>query len=143
MVKKEKGPIMTTLDEFYKVGPGQSSSHTIGPMRITYDFHQRATKLPADGRDVMQCLVIPVPIDADRTVAAYEVRTGNRRVVHHASERDDMPGRCRIACSYSGGNASAASSTDTSRTVPRGSNGSANATRSRDSAMSPTRDARP
>ena len=38
VVKKQKGPVMTTLDEFYKVGPGPSSSHTIGPMRITYDF---------------------------------------------------------------------------------------------------------
>ena len=36
------------LEEFYKVGPGPSSSHTIGPMRITYDFYQRCTKLPAD-----------------------------------------------------------------------------------------------
>jgi L-serine dehydratase len=48
VVKKGKGPVMTTIDEFYKVGPGPSSSHTIGPMRITYDFYQRATKLPAD-----------------------------------------------------------------------------------------------
>src|ERR1051326_7648751 len=48
VVKQEKGPVMTTVDEFYKVGPGPSSSHTIGPMRITYDFYQRATKLPAD-----------------------------------------------------------------------------------------------
>jgi L-serine dehydratase len=48
-VKKDtKGPVMTTIDEFYKVGPGPSSSHTIGPMRITYDFYQRCTKLPAD-----------------------------------------------------------------------------------------------
>ena len=39
---------MTLADEFYKVGPGPSSSHTIGPMRITYDFYQRCTKLPAD-----------------------------------------------------------------------------------------------
>jgi L-serine dehydratase len=39
---------MTILEEFYKVGPGPSSSHTIGPMRITYDFYQRCTKLPAD-----------------------------------------------------------------------------------------------
>ena len=46
--KQTKGPVMTTLEEFYKVGPGPSSSHTIGPMRITYDFYQRATKLPAD-----------------------------------------------------------------------------------------------
>src|SRR5215471_7147425 len=48
VVKKSKGPVMTVIDEFYKVGPGPSSSHTIGPMRITYDFYQRATKLPAD-----------------------------------------------------------------------------------------------
>jgi L-serine dehydratase len=47
VVKEQKGPVMTTLDEFYKVGPGPSSSHTIGPMRITYDFYQRCTKLPA------------------------------------------------------------------------------------------------
>ena len=48
VVKKEKGPVLTTVDEFYKVGPGPSSSHTIGPMRITYDFYQKATQLPAD-----------------------------------------------------------------------------------------------
>ena len=48
VVKKAKGPVMTTIEEFYKVGPGPSSSHTIGPMRITYDFYQRCTKLPAD-----------------------------------------------------------------------------------------------
>ncbi|HEV7474567.1 MAG TPA: L-serine ammonia-lyase [Pyrinomonadaceae bacterium] len=48
VVKKGQGPVMTVLEEFYKVGPGPSSSHTIGPMRITYDFYQRATKLPAD-----------------------------------------------------------------------------------------------
>jgi L-serine dehydratase len=48
VVKRSKGPVMTTIDEFYKVGPGPSSSHTIGPMRITYDFYQRCTKLPAD-----------------------------------------------------------------------------------------------
>jgi L-serine dehydratase len=48
VVQKGQGPVLTTVDEFYKVGPGPSSSHTIGPMRITYDFYQRATKLPAD-----------------------------------------------------------------------------------------------
>jgi L-serine dehydratase len=46
VVKDSKGPVMTLVDEFYKVGPGPSSSHTIGPMRITYDFYQRAIKLP-------------------------------------------------------------------------------------------------
>jgi L-serine dehydratase len=48
VVKRSKGPVMTVVDEFYKVGPGPSSSHTIGPMRITYDFYQRCTKLPAE-----------------------------------------------------------------------------------------------
>jgi L-serine dehydratase len=48
VVKKGQGPVMTVVDEFYKVGPGPSSSHTIGPMRITYDFYQRCTELPAD-----------------------------------------------------------------------------------------------
>ena len=48
VVKRSKGPVMTTIDEFYKVGPGPSSSHTIGPMRITYDFYQRCTKLPKE-----------------------------------------------------------------------------------------------
>ena len=47
VVKKGQGLVLTTADEFYKVGPGPSSSHTIGPMRITYDFYQRAAKLPA------------------------------------------------------------------------------------------------
>jgi L-serine dehydratase len=51
VVKKAKGPVMTTLEEFYKVGPGPSSSHTIGPMRITYDFYQRCTKLPKETLD--------------------------------------------------------------------------------------------
>jgi L-serine dehydratase len=48
VVQKAKGPILTVLDEFYKMGPGPSSSHTMGPMRITYDFFQRVSKLPED-----------------------------------------------------------------------------------------------
>jgi L-serine dehydratase len=48
VVKESKGPIITTLEEFYKMGPGPSSSHTMGPMRITYDFFQRVSKLPDD-----------------------------------------------------------------------------------------------
>lgn len=48
VVRNSKGPVMTTVEEFYKVGPGPSSSHTIGPMRITYNFYERCVKLPAD-----------------------------------------------------------------------------------------------
>ena len=43
----------------------------------------RSTSRPS-GRDVYRCFVIPIPIDADRTVAAVEFRPGNRKVVHHA-----------------------------------------------------------
>src|SRR5688572_14727960 len=46
--RRARGPIQTTLEEFYKIGPGPSSSHTIGPMRITYNFFQRASQLPAE-----------------------------------------------------------------------------------------------
>jgi L-serine dehydratase len=48
VVQRSKGPILTTLEEFYKMGPGPSSSHTMGPMRITYDFFQRISKLPSE-----------------------------------------------------------------------------------------------
>ena len=48
VVQSSKGPVMTTLEEFYKIGPGPSSSHTMGPMRITYYFFQRISKLPED-----------------------------------------------------------------------------------------------
>jgi L-serine dehydratase len=58
VVKSSKGPVMTVVDEFYKVGPGPSSSHTIGPMRITYDFYQRCTKLPADQLDQATALKV-------------------------------------------------------------------------------------
>src|SRR5690349_7741131 len=42
-----KGPIVTTFDELFKVGPGPSSSHTIGVMRSTFDFSERIKKLDA------------------------------------------------------------------------------------------------
>src|SRR5215469_5760017 len=58
VVKSSKGPVMTTIEEFYKVGPGPSSSHTIGPMRITYDFYQRCTKLPKDQLDKATALKV-------------------------------------------------------------------------------------
>ena len=56
--RQTKGPVMTTIDEFYKVGPGPSSSHTIGPMRITYDFYQRCTKLPKEKLDQATALKV-------------------------------------------------------------------------------------
>lgn len=38
-------PIETTLFDFFKTGPGPSSSHTMGPMSAGYDFAQCCTSL--------------------------------------------------------------------------------------------------
>lgn len=41
-----KEPITTSIFDLFKIGPGPSSSHTIGPMKAAYDFLQRANVLP-------------------------------------------------------------------------------------------------
>jgi L-serine dehydratase len=38
-------PITTSLFELFKVGPGPSSSHTIGPMKAAFDFQSRVSEL--------------------------------------------------------------------------------------------------
>ena len=40
-------PIDTTLFDFFKIGPGPSSSHTIGPMKAGSDFVERCAAPPA------------------------------------------------------------------------------------------------
>ncbi len=40
--------ITTSIFDLFKVGPGPSSSHTIGPMKATYDFLQRIKELPTE-----------------------------------------------------------------------------------------------
>ena len=51
--------------------------------------------IPAGGKDLFRCFVIPIPIDATRTVAAVEFRPGNRKVVHHALFFLDSSGAAR------------------------------------------------
>ena len=51
--------------------------------------------MPASGRDIYRCFVIPIPIDSNKTVAAVEFRPGNRRVVHHALLYLDSTGAAR------------------------------------------------
>ncbi|GAB4017219.1 L-serine ammonia-lyase [Spirosoma migulaei] len=41
-------PITTSVFDLFKVGPGPSSSHTIGPMKAAFDFRQRLAHLPTD-----------------------------------------------------------------------------------------------
>ena len=40
--------------------------------------------IPADGPDILQNFVIPIPTKEDKLVAAIEFHAGNKRVVHHA-----------------------------------------------------------
>lgn len=42
-------PITTSLFELFTIGPGPSSSHTIGPMRAGYDFRQELASLATEG----------------------------------------------------------------------------------------------
>ncbi|MBQ9406022.1 MAG: L-serine ammonia-lyase [Desulfovibrio sp.] len=42
----KRPPVETALFDFFKVGPGPSSSHTIGPMKAGADFAQRCASLP-------------------------------------------------------------------------------------------------
>lgn len=43
-----KEAITTSVFDLFKIGPGPSSSHTIGPMKAAYDFLQRTYALPGD-----------------------------------------------------------------------------------------------
>jgi mono/diheme cytochrome c family protein len=51
--------------------------------------------IPADGRDVFQCFVIPLNFNTDRYVKTVEFRPGNPRVVHHALFFLDTSGEAR------------------------------------------------
>lgn len=45
-----KTPITTSLFELFKIGPGPSSSHTIGPMKAALRFREAARALPEGAR---------------------------------------------------------------------------------------------
>jgi L-serine dehydratase len=51
-----RGVILTSLNDFFKIGPGPSSSHTIAPLRIAADFREVISKLPDEkiknGREI-------------------------------------------------------------------------------------------
>jgi hypothetical protein len=51
--------------------------------------------VPASGKDVYRCFVLPTGLKEDRTVAAIEFQPGNPRVVHHALVFLDRSGKAR------------------------------------------------
>jgi hypothetical protein len=55
----------------------------LGQPDLILKMHEPFT-VPADGPDVLQNFVIPVPLAEDKLVAAIEFHPGNKRVVHHS-----------------------------------------------------------
>ncbi|NDH04856.1 hypothetical protein EBX93_02890 [bacterium] len=51
--------------------------------------------LAPTGKDLFRCLVLPTNLTEDKVVVAYELRPGNRRVVHHTLHFLDTQGRGR------------------------------------------------
>jgi len=51
--------------------------------------------VPADGRDIYRCFVVPLNLTEDKSVVGIEFRPGNRKVVHHSILHLEQPGRDR------------------------------------------------
>ncbi len=45
-ILRNRPPVETAIFDFFKVGPGPSSSHTIGPMKAGNDFNNKISQLP-------------------------------------------------------------------------------------------------
>ena len=56
---------------------------------------EEAYDVPADGKDIYRCFVIPTDFDSDKFVQSVEVRPGNSRVVHHVIVFLDTGNRSR------------------------------------------------
>ncbi len=41
-------------------------------------------RVPAGGRDIYRCFVIPIPLEVSKLISGVEFRPGNAKVVHHA-----------------------------------------------------------
>jgi mono/diheme cytochrome c family protein len=61
-------------------------------------------EIPADGRDVFQCFVVPMEFGAERYVKTVEFHPGNPKVVHHALFFLDLTGEARRLNAASNGN---------------------------------------
>ncbi len=51
--------------------------------------------VPATGKDIYQCFVVPTNLEADKWVAGVEYKPGNAQVVHHVSVFLDTSGAAR------------------------------------------------
>ena len=60
-------------------------------------------EIPADGRDIFQCFVIPLEFGAERYVKTVEFHPGNSKVVHHSLFFLDVSGEARRLAAASPG----------------------------------------
>jgi len=82
------------IDRWVRAGCPEGDPNSVPPRREfsrdwvygTPDLIARSEEpfqVPADGKDVYRCFVIPTDFPQDQYVHAVEVRPGNHRVVHH------------------------------------------------------------
>ena len=74
--------------------PEFSSAWPMGPPDLEAEM-RGPFPVPADGPDLYQCFVIPVPTAPERYVKAIDIRPGNARVVHHALLFQDITREAR------------------------------------------------
>jgi len=86
---------IATIDAWVKAGKPEGNPADLPPMPTFASGWQlgepdlvvkvpQPFTVPAEGRDVYRCFVIPLNLDAEKYVAAVDFRPSNPRVVHHA-----------------------------------------------------------
>ncbi len=70
-------PITTSVFDLFKIGPGPSSSHTIGPMKAAFDFRERLARLP----DAVRSSVAAVQIHLYGSLSATGKGHGTDRAI--------------------------------------------------------------
>ncbi|HYG75555.1 MAG TPA: hypothetical protein VEK08_11180 [Planctomycetota bacterium] len=74
--------------------PVFTSDWQLGKPDLVIEMAEEFT-VPAEGRDIYRCFVIPINNTEDKYVSAVEYRPGNRAVVHHALLFLDNTGKAR------------------------------------------------
>ena len=82
-------------DAAHKPAPPHFSSGWLAGKPDTVLTVAEPFPIPADGRDVFQCFVIPMNLDSDAFFKNVEFHPGNPRVVHHALFFLDTSGAAR------------------------------------------------
>ena len=74
--------------------PEFSSGWPLGPPGLEAEM-RAPFAVPAEGSDLFQCFVIPLPVGKERYVKSIDIRPGNSAVVHHALLFQDITREAR------------------------------------------------